>query len=395
MKRSTDRILTTHAGSLPRPDDLRPMVAARAAGEPHDAVALAARLRSAVAEVVDLQIASGIDVVNDGELSKTSFSNYMRERLGGVEQRPLPPDAPRSGVIFGRDLPEFSAYFAQRGAGVGGAPRAGGTGPTGADPMAVYCVGPISYVGHNDLTTDIENFRAALQGKQYEEAFLPAITPGTVEHWLINEHYPSAEAFLYAIADALHEEYKAIVDAGFILQLDDPDMADAWQIHPDLTVPDYRKFAELRLEALNYAIRDLPEERVRFHMCWGSYHGPHKYDIPLQDIVDLILKVNVQSYSIEASNPVHEHEWRVWEDVKIPDGRFLIPGVVGHFSDFVEHPRLVADRLDRYARILSRENVVAGTDCGLGTRVGHPNICWAKFRAMADGAQLATRELWG
>jgi len=228
-----------------------------------------------------------------------------------------------------------------------------------------------------------------------EEAFLPAVAPGTIEHWLRNEYYPSDEAHLYAIADAVHEEYEAIVEAGFVLQIDDPDLADAWQIHPKMSVPEYRRFAELRLDALNHALRTIPPDRVRFHMCWGSYHGPHRYDIPLRDIVDLVLKVRAGAYSIEASNPCHQHEWRVWEDVKLPPGKILVPGVVGHYSDFIEHPELVAERLVTYARLVGRENVIAGTDCGLGTRVGHPSITWAKFQAMAEGARLATKQLWG
>jgi 5-methyltetrahydropteroyltriglutamate--homocysteine methyltransferase len=221
------------------------------------------------------------------------------------------------------------------------------------------------------------------------------VAPGTIEHWLRNEYYPTDEAYLYAIADAMHEEYKAIVDAGFLLQIDDPDLPDAWQIHPDMRVPEYRQFAEMRIDALNYALRDIPQEMVRLHVCWGSYHGPHKFDIPLQDIVDLILKVKAQAYSIEASNPCHAHEWRVWEAVKLPEGKVLIPGVVGHCSDFIEHPELVAERLVQYARLVGRENVMAGTDCGLGTRVGHPAIAWAKFQALVAGARLASQQLWG
>ena len=228
-----------------------------------------------------------------------------------------------------------------------------------------------------------------------EETFLPSVAPGTIEHWLRNEYYSSDEEYLFALADAVREEYKAIVDAGFLLQIDDPDLGDAWQIHSDMTVPEYRKFAELRIEALNHALRDIPPERVRLHVCWGSYHGPHLFDIPLRDIIDLILKVRAEGYSIEASNPRHDHEWRMWEDVKLPEGKVLIPGVVGHSSDFIEHPELVAERLIKYARLVGRENVIAGTDCGLGTRVGHPKITWAKFQAMAEGAQLATKELWG
>lgn len=261
--------------------------------------------------------------------------------------------------------------------------------------MRVACTGPLRYIGQAAVQADIENFKAALRGVEVEETFLPAVALGTIEHWLRNEYYPSDETFLYAIADAVHEEYKAIVDAGFLLQIDDPDLPDAWQIHSDMSVPEYRKFAELRVDALNHALRDIPLDRVRLHVCWGSYHGPHLYDIPLKDIVDLILKVRVGAFSIEASNPRHEHEWRGWEDVKLPEGKALIPGVVGHASDFIEHPELVAERLVKYARLVGRENVMAGTDCGLGTRVGHPKIVWAKFRAMAEGAQLATRQLWG
>ena len=223
---------------------------------------------------------------------------------------------------------------------------------------------------------------------------LPAVAPGTIEHWLRNEHYKSDEAYLAGIADAMKVEYDAIVQAGFLLQIDDPDLADAWQIHPRMSVPEYRTFAALRIEALNHALRDIPPERVRFHVCWGSYHGPHKYDLPLRDLVDLILSVRAEGYSIEASNPRHDHEWRVWEDVKLPEGKILIPGVVGHASDFIEHPELVAERLMKYARLVGRENVIAGTDCGLGPRVGHPKISWAKFEALVEGARLATRALW-
>jgi 5-methyltetrahydropteroyltriglutamate--homocysteine methyltransferase len=259
----------------------------------------------------------------------------------------------------------------------------------------VICTGPLTFIGHAALQTDIDNFKAALQGVEGPEPFLPAVAPGTIEHWMKNEYYRSDEEFLNAIADAMHEEYKAITDAGFLLQIDDPDLADAWQIQGDMSVPEYRKFAELRIEALNYALRDIPEESVRFHMCWGSYHGPHKYDVPLKDIVDLVLQVKAVGYSIEASNPRHEHEWRVWEDVKLPEGKVLIPGVVGHATDFIEHPELVAERLIKYAKLVGREQVIAGTDCGLGTRVGHPKIAWAKFQALVEGAQLATQRLWG
>ena len=379
MKRNTNRILTMHAGSLARPPDLREMVLAKSNGQPYDAAALARRLRSAVAEAVQQQIAVGLDSINDGEFSKANFTNYARERLSGHEERAAEPGSALA-RIYGRDIQEFAEYFAGRG-NLGG--------------REVVCTGPLRFIGQAAIQVDIDNFKAALQGVQEQEPFLPAVAPGTIEHWMKNEYYRSDEDFLNAIADAMHEEYKAITDAGFLLQIDDPDLADAWQIHGDMSVPEYRKFAELRIDALNYALRDIPEESVRFHMCWGSYHGPHKYDIPLRDIVDLVLKVKAVGYSIEASNPRHEHEWRVWENVKLPEGKVLIPGVVGHATDFIEHPELVAERLIRYANLVGREHVIAGTDCGLGPRVGHPKIAWAKFQALVEGAQLATQQLWG
>ena len=380
MKRSTDRILITHAGSLARPPELRDLLVAKDDGQPYDPTTLAARVRSAVRGVVRQQITAGIDVVNDGEQSKRNFTSYARERLGGVEERRLEPGERVLAMIYGRDAAEFPEYFAGRGNLAG---------------REAVCSGPLTYIGHAAVQADLANLRAALEGLEVVEAFLPAVAPGTIEHWLRNEHYATDEAFLAAIADAMKPEYEAIVQAGFLLQIDDPDLADAWQIHPHMGVPEYQKFAALRIEALNHALRDIPPERVRFHVCWGSYHGPHKHDLPLRDFVDLILAVRAEGYSIEASNPRHDHEWRVWEDVNLPDGKILIPGVVGHASDFVEHPELVAERLVKYGRLVGRDNVIAGTDCGLGPRVGHPRIAWAKFEALAEGARLATRALWG
>ena len=378
MKRSIDRILTSHAGSLPRPNDLREMLLAKDSGQPYDPNGFNLRLRSAVAEVVRKQVESGVDIVNDGELSKINFTAYARQRLHGVEERKAEPGRPLF-KIYGRDEAEFPEYFATRGT---------------FNIREAVCVGPLKYIGQAAVQADIQNFKAALEGVKAEEAFLPAVAPGTIEHWLENQYYANDEAYLTAIADAMHEEYSAIVESGLILQIDDPDLPDAWQIHPEMDIPAYRKFAELRVEALNYSLHGIPTNRVRFHTCWGSYHGPHKYDIALRDIVDLIFKVNAECYSIEASNPRHEHEWRVWEEVKLPVGKSLMPGVVGHASDFVEHPELVAEQLIRYAHLVGRENVIAGTDCGLGTRVGHPKIAWAKFEAMAEGARLATERLW-
>jgi 5-methyltetrahydropteroyltriglutamate--homocysteine methyltransferase len=383
MKRSTDRVLTTHAGSLPQPDDLREMLAAKNSGQPYDQETFTRRVRSAVAEVVKKQIECGLDIVNDGELGKPNFSRYARERMSGFIERPAKPEE-RPSMIFGRDMVEFPEYFRKRFGTV-----------RGENIKRVFCNGPLRYIGQDDVRADTENFKAALKEVKAEEAFLPAIAPGTIEHWMKNDYYSSDEAYLLAIAEAMREEYKAIVDAGLLLQIDDPDLPDGWQFNADMSVTEYRKYAELRIDALNHALREIPPDRVRFHTCWGSYHGPHKYDIPLKDIVDLILKVRADAYSIEASNPRHEHEWRVWEEVKLPEGKILVPGVVGHATDIVEHPQAIADRLVKYAKLVGRENLMAGTDCGLGPRVGDPKIAWAKFEAMAEGARLASRQLWG
>jgi 5-methyltetrahydropteroyltriglutamate--homocysteine methyltransferase len=382
MIHSTDRILVTHQGTLPRPADLRQMVLDRAAGKPVDRAKIATRVAEATREVVKRQLEIGIDSINDGELNKSSFSNYVRERLGGITVVPAREgDGLEQQMMFSRDLPEFGEYFKDRVEAALKAPR-------------MLATGPVTYIGQADIQADIANFKAALEGLNVAEAYLPAVTPGTMEHWLRNQHYATDEEFLTACADAMHEEYQAIVDAGFLLQVDDPDLPDGWHIHTEMDLPQYLKFAEVRVEALNHALRGIPEDRVRFHTCWGSYHGPHKYDLPLKDIVHLILKVNAGAYSIEASNPMHDHEWEVWESVKLPTGKQLIPGVVGHCSDHIEHPQLVANRLVRYAEIVGRENIMAGTDCGLGSRVGHPNIAWNKYEAMVEGARIASRKLW-
>ena len=383
MKYSTNRILTTHAGALPQSEDLKQMHAAKISGQAVDEPAFAERVRAAVAEAVKKQISCGLDIINDGELGKSNFSRYARERLSGfIERQARPEDHVSS--IFARDMVEFGDYFRKRMGGI-----------RGENVKRVFCNGPLKYVGHASLKSEIDDFKAALQGQTYEGAFLPAIAPGTIEHWMKNDYYPSDETYLLAIADAMHEEYETIVDAGFLLQIDDPDLPDGWQFMSQMSVPEYRRYAELRVDALNHGLRGIAPEKVRFHTCWGSYHGPHKFDIPLRDIIDLILKVNATTYSIEASNPRHEHEWRVWQDVKLPAGKVLVPGVVGHATDIVEHPEVIAERITRYAKIIGRENVIAGTDCGLGPRVGDGQIAWAKFEAMAEGARLASKQLWG
>ena len=257
-----------------------------------------------------------------------------------------------------------------------------------------FCTAPLKYIGAAIVQTDIDRLKAAVTGLDVEP-YLPAVAPGRVEHWLWNEHYPTDEAFLFAIADVMHEEYKAITDAGIVLQIDDPGLPDGWQMFPDMTIAEYRAYAELRVDAINHALRDIPPSLVRLHICWGSSHLPHKNDLPFEEIVDVVLKVKAECLSVEAANPRHEHDIHVWEKVKLPAGRSLMPGVVGHSTDIIEHPRLIADRLIAYARRLGRENVIAGTDCGLGGRVGHAEIAWAKLEALVEGARLATDELWG
>lgn len=387
MIRSTDRILSTHAGALPRSTGLRDMVFARADGKPYDKGQLAKLLRDEVEQVVRKQVECGLDSINDGELGKTNFTNYVRERLAGFE---LKSGGPEPLNIAGRDIENFPEYFEQKRAGLfGGSPT--GRGPSRPQ---VVCVAPLTYVGQNELKEDIDNFKAAVSKVKVADAFLSANTPGTIEHWLRNEHYPDEEAFVYAIAECMQVEYEAIAAAGFTLQIDDPDLPDGWQMYPKMSVADYRKYAQVRVEALNHALRNVPREKIRLHVCWGSFHGPHQADIPLRDIIDIIFKVRASAYSIEASNPVHEHEWDVFKDQKVPDGAVLIPGVVGHCTDFIEHPQLVAQRLKRYARYIGKENVMAGTDCGLGPRVGHGKIAWAKLKSMSDGARSASKELW-
>jgi len=377
MIRSDGRIRVTHQGTLPRPDDLRTLVRARGSGGDYNSDELARRLPAAVAEVVRRQVEIGIDSINDGEQSKTTFSDYVTTRLGGLEPTPEIYYSP----ITGRDRLDFPEYHESR--------RLGG------NRHIHQCVAPLTYTGQSLVRTDIANLRAAIQGQQVEQAYLPAVAPGSIEHWLRNTYYPSEEAFLYAIGDAMHEEYRAIVESGFVLQVDDPDLADGWQVDPHVDLAEYRKRATLRTEVLNHALRGLPEDRIVLHMCWGSGKGPHTNDLPLSEFVDIVLSINAGAYSIEAANPRHEWEWEVWRDVKLPDGKVLIPGVMAHCTDHVEHPRLIAQRLARYANVVGRENVIAGSDCGLGSRVGDPLICWAKLKAGVEGARLATRELWG
>jgi 5-methyltetrahydropteroyltriglutamate--homocysteine methyltransferase len=386
MRRSTERILVSHAGTVPRPADLQELRDAGAAREGD----FQRRLASAVKEVVARQAEVGIDVVNDGELSKSNFTNYVRDRLGGIEPA---SDAMRSQLpprnINGRDVREFPEFFKSGGGGFGR-----GRAPViGTFPAPMVCTSAIEYTGGATAQLDIDNMKAALKDLDVE-GFLPAVAPGTIEHWLYNQYYSSDEELLFAVADAMHQEYKAITDAGLNLQIDDPDLPDGWQMFPQMSVGDYRKYAEVRVEAINRALRGIPEDQVRLHICWGSGLGPHKNDINLRDIIDVVLKVNAQVYSIEAANPRHQHEWRVWQETKLPEGKSLMPGVVGHATDIIEHPQFIADRLSLYASLVGKENVIAGTDCGIGSRVWNGEIAWAKFSAMVEGARIASQELW-
>jgi 5-methyltetrahydropteroyltriglutamate--homocysteine methyltransferase len=383
MRRSTDRILVSHAGVLPRPPAFQEVWS----GLPAREAEFQAQLPGAVKEVVDWQIERGIDVVNDGEISKVGgFSGYIRERMSGIEQHPWRGDRPTRGPVNGRDRRDFPNFY-KTGRGTIGSNQEQRTDP-------YFVVEAVKYTGQDAIKADIANIKAAVAGTDVEP-FLPGIAPGTMEHWLWNEHYPDDESFVFALADVLHEEFKLITDAGVIVQIDDPDLPDGWQMFPDWSVADYRKYAELRVDAINASIAGLPEELVRFHICWGSQHGPHGDDIPLSEFIDLVYKVKAECYSIEAANPQHEHEWRVFEKAPLPDGKILMPGVVGHATDIIEHPLSVADRIVRYANIVGKENVIAGTDCGLASRVGGPEICWAKLRALGEGAEAASEILFG
>jgi 5-methyltetrahydropteroyltriglutamate--homocysteine methyltransferase len=396
MIRSSDHILTSHAGSLPRPDAL--IEAWAGIGES----ALVERLRVTVGDVVRRQKEVGIDIPGDGEFGKPmeqrvnygSWWRYSWQRLGGLNpQGPsLYEMAPRRSLpghvvltSFGdrRDRTLFAAAYHDPDSGI----------TTGPRPPAPICVGPLTYTGHEAIRADIARFKAALRAAGVEEGFMSSVAPGSASR-IGNEYYKTEEELIYACAEAMREEYVAILEAGLVLQLDDPCIAENWdQINPAPTVEEYQKFTMVRVEALNHAIRGLPQDRIRFHLCWGSWHGPHTTDIPMRDIVEVMLKINTQAYSFEAGNVRHEHEWKVWQDVKLPDDRLILPGVVSHATNVVEHPELVADRILHFAKLVGRERVIASTDCGLGGRV-HPDIAWAKLAALAQGAASASKQLW-
>jgi 5-methyltetrahydropteroyltriglutamate--homocysteine methyltransferase len=403
MRTSSDHILTSHAGSLPRPDELIAANRAHEAGEAMDPQAFQQTLRVAVGDVVRRQKELGVDVPGDGEFGKSvadrvnygAWWNYAFQRLGGLElggsnldhmtpRRGRPGEIVLTNAAHRRDRTRFAAAYADPVSGVFMGPRPA-TGPV--------CVGPLTYTGQQAIAADIANFKAALRAAGVEEGFMTAVAPGSA-YRIPNTYYERDEDFLYACAEAMREEYKAILDAGLVLQLDDPATATGWDmIDPEPSVAEYRKFTMVRVEALNHALRGLPQDRIRFHLCWGSWHGPHTTDIPMRDIVEVMLAVNAGAYSFEAGNVRHEHEWKVWQDIKLPDGKLILPGVVSHATNVVEHPELVAERILRFAEQVGRERVIASTDCGLGGRV-HPDIAWAKLEALAHGAALATRQLW-
>ena len=391
MRRSTERILTTHVGSLIRPEPLLPFIRAKQSGQPYDEQAYAECLASSVREIVQRQAAAGIDVPSDGEFGKSiSWSQYALERLSGFERRPIKG---KSSIARGADRTRFAEFYAELDSASG--PPATALASVGE----AVCVGPIRYTGQAEVQRDIANFKAALARAGVAEGFLPVAAPASVIPDRKNEHYANDEEMLAAIARAMRDEYRAIVDAGLLLQLDDARAAVTYdRMVPPASFADYRRWLELQVEAINHATEGISADRIRYHVCWGSWPGPHTSDVPLKDIADLVLRVRAGAYLIEAANPRHEHEWRVWEKAKLPPGAVLVPGVISHATNVVEHPELVAERIVRFARLVGRENVIAGTDCGFAQgpfhRRVHPSIMWAKLEALTEGARLASRELW-
>jgi 5-methyltetrahydropteroyltriglutamate--homocysteine methyltransferase len=391
MRRSTERILTTHVGSLIRPPALLPLIRAKQSGQEYDQSVYQRELRSAVTDIVRQQRDAGIDIPSDGEFGKSiSWSQYALERLSGFERRPIQG---ASRFARGADRTKFSEFYAELDA-ASGPPQS-----AGASVGEAVCVAPIRYTGQAEVQRDIANFKAALGAAGVAEGFLPVAAPASVIPDRRNEHYASEEKMLEAIAEAMRDEYRAIVDAGLLLQLDDARAAVTYdRMVPPASFAEYRGWLERQVEAINHATEGIPQDRIRYHVCWGSWPGPHTSDVPLKDIVDLVLRVRAGAYLIEGANPRHEHEWAVWEKAKLPKGAVLVPGVISHATNVVEHPELVAQRIVRYAKLIGRENVIAGTDCGFAQgpfhRRVHPSIMWAKLEALAEGARLASRQLW-
>jgi len=380
MKRSTDRFLTTHTGSLPRPEDLIRMMYAKEEGVPVDAAALAQRVAAAVAEVVGKQAAAGVDVINDGEMSKPSYATYIKDRLSGF--------GGTGNTFVYQDLTDFP-NLAKRVFGDPGRSRR----------KTPACNAAISVRNPQAAQADVDHLKSAFANVEAQEAFMTAASPGVVSLFFRNEHYPTEEAYLFAIAEAMRQEYETVARAGIVLQIDCPDLGMGRHIqHADLSLAEWRKKAQLHVEALDHAVANIPPELLRMHLCWGNYEGPHHCDVPLSDVIDIVFRARPSAIAIEAANPRHAHEWKLFETLKLPDGKVLIPGVIESKSNFIEHPELVAQRIGRYANLVGRENVIAGSDCGFGTWVGQaavdPDVVWAKMAAMAEGARIASREFW-
>jgi len=380
MMRSTERFLTTHTGSLPRPDDLIRMMYAKEEGVPVDPVALAARVRLAVAEIVRKQADAGIDLVNDGELSKPSYATYVKDRLAGF--------GGTGNTFVYQDLADFPK-LQQRVFGDPGRSRR----------KTPACNAPIKVRDPQAAEADVDNLKSAIRTVTAQGGFMSAASPGVVSVFFRNDHYPDEEAYLYAIADAMRPEYEAIAKGGFVLQIDCPDLAMGKHIrYYDADLATFRKAAQMNIEVMNHALANIPADQLRMHVCWGNYEGPHHYDVPLADVIDLVFKAKPNAISFEAANPRHAHEWTVFETVKLPDGKVLIPGVIESKSNFIEHPEFIAQRIGRYAKLVGRENVMAGSDCGYGTWVGQAavdaDVVWAKLAALAEGARIASREFW-
>jgi 5-methyltetrahydropteroyltriglutamate--homocysteine methyltransferase len=380
MQRSTDRFLTTHTGSLPRPDDLVRMMYAKEEGVPVDAPALAARIRAAVQEIVAKQREAGVDVVNDGEMSKPSYATYIKDRLNGF--------GGTGNTFVYQDLAEFPRLAARVFGDPGRSRR-----------KTPACNAAISVRDPAAAQSDVDNLTAAVRAAGAGEAFMSAASPGVVSLFFRNDYYPDQETYLQAIAEAMRQEYECVTKAGFVLQIDCPDLAMGRHIqYADLSLSEFRKRAQMHIETLNHALRNIPAEQLRLHLCWGNYDGPHHRDVALADIIDVVFMAKPQAISLEAANPRHAHEWAVFERVKLPDGKLLIPGVIESKSNFIEHPELIAQRIARYANLVGRENVVAGSDCGYGTWVGQaavdPDVVWAKLAAMGEGARIASRQFW-
>jgi 5-methyltetrahydropteroyltriglutamate--homocysteine methyltransferase len=380
MKRSTERFLTTHTGSLPRPDDLIRMMYAKEEGVPVDAKALAARVRAAVAEVVKKQADAGVDLINDGEMSKPSYATYIKDRLNGF--------GGTGNTFVYQDLADYPA-LAKKVFGDPGRSRR----------KTPACNAPISVRDPKAVRDDVDNLKAALGTVKHAEGFMSAASPGVVSLFFRNDHYKDFETYIHAIADAMRDEYETVTGAGFVLQFDCPDLGMGRHIqYADLDLKEFRKRITLHIEALNHAVKNIPAEQLRMHLCWGNYEGPHHCDVPLADIIDIVFTAKPNAISLEGANPRHNHEWAVFETVKLPAGKVLIPGVIESKSNFIEHPELIAQRIGRYAKLVGRENVIAGSDCGYGTWVGQaavdPDVVFAKLKAMADGARIASKQFW-